>query len=175
MWCKIPPETVPTQTANVLSPKNLSENGELIETLKMLCHTYYPYNLSHLNHPLKAYSYGNLVYSSPTVSPIWATVGTLSIYPATSFLLTAGVSTSGTIPILGLNTSKLSINAPFSWEYETLVNIPLKAGYLLLSIPPRINLTYLVSGCVIEWVIDFTSSFPYLMKPTAFFFSALYE
>lgn len=113
VWWRIPPLAVPTQTASVLSPKNLSENGTLIETLKIECHGYYPSNLVHLYQPLIEYSYGNLVFSSPIPPLVRATLNGLSNTPAKTLLVAAGVSTSGTIPILGLKLSKLSMNAPF--------------------------------------------------------------
>lgn len=113
MWWRIPPLAVPTQTASVLSPKNLSENGILIETLNIECHGSYPFNLSHLYQPLIEYSYGNLVNSSPIPPLVLATFAGLSNIPANTLLVAAGVSTSGTIPILGLKLSKLSMNAPF--------------------------------------------------------------
>jgi hypothetical protein len=69
--------------------------------------------LVHLYQPLIEYSYGNLVFSSPIPPLVRATLNGLSNTPVKTLLVAAGVSTSGTIPILGLKLSKLSMNAPF--------------------------------------------------------------
>ena len=43
-------------------------------------------------------------------------------------------------------TSEPDKNAPSLSENKTLMNTPLNAGYLLLSLPPITNLTLLVPG-----------------------------
>ena len=76
--CKIPPSLNPNQQVKVLSPKNWSVEGFLIETLKRLCHAYYATYL-HLYQPLIAYSNGNLFSPPPMVSNLGSSSGFLVI------------------------------------------------------------------------------------------------
>lgn len=76
--CKIPPSGVPTQQVKVLSPKKASVDGDLRVTLKTLCHTSWAVGV-HLNHPLIAYSCGNLVVSLPIVFSIGSVALSLAI------------------------------------------------------------------------------------------------
>lgn len=50
----------------------------------------------------------------------------------------------------GFNYSGEAMNDPSFEENVTDLNIPLNPGYLLLSFPPKINLTYLVFSCIVS-------------------------
>ena len=129
-----------------------------------------------MNQPLIAYSEGNLTLSSPTVLVVGYSLTPLSTDLPKIFVVKSSTSEAGNSFVLKLNLSRESMNVSKSEPYAICVKIPLNAGYLLLSIPPKINLNYLAIGWWIsEWVIYLGSSFPYLMKATAFFTVKMYE
>ena len=72
-----------------------------------------------------------------------------------------------------LRSSGLSINAPSLLLKNTWVKIPLNPGYLPASLPPKINLKNLMEGWVTYYNKTLGSSSPNLVKPIAFFSTAL--